>query len=279
MIRTLLSASRRCCPASARAAATPAAPAPAAAPAAATPARSPPPAAGGTEDRRSRRRGRLPAHAAPADPLPFRQPVHRRRRRQAARHRSAEPAGSARRVYFGIRWDGSVSDALVNDKSGVDAFDKAAVAAVRGETRSLPAAARRAVRRRRGRSFPLGVLPRPQPVRRGRRPPAGGAARGGAAPPVRSGPDQGGAAARRSRPARPARATRSAVFAQAWLERPPGRIRPPTRARRRRCSATATSGAGQGASRGSSRRSRGKETAADRRARRWARTRAAAAPS
>jgi hypothetical protein len=34
-------------------------------------------------------------------------------------------------VFFGIRWDGSVSDAVVTEKSGVDAFDQAAVTAVR----------------------------------------------------------------------------------------------------------------------------------------------------
>jgi hypothetical protein len=36
-------------------------------------------------------------------------------------------------IYFGVRWDGSVSDVLVNQKSGVEAFDKAAVAALRDE--------------------------------------------------------------------------------------------------------------------------------------------------
>jgi len=42
-------------------------------------------------------------------------------------------------VYFGIRWDGSVSDALVNQKSGVDAFDKAALNSLRDEhTRYSP---------------------------------------------------------------------------------------------------------------------------------------------
>ena len=49
------------------------------------------------EDHRPRRRGRLPAHAAPAHPLPFRQPFIDGRRGQAARHRSAEPARPARR--------------------------------------------------------------------------------------------------------------------------------------------------------------------------------------
>src|SRR5262245_58615181 len=42
-------------------------------------------------------------------------------------------------VYFGIRWDGSVADALVNQKSGVEAFDKAALNALRDEhTRYSP---------------------------------------------------------------------------------------------------------------------------------------------
>jgi TonB family protein len=36
-------------------------------------------------------------------------------------------------ILFGVRWDGSVSDALVNQKSGVEAFDKAALAAIRDE--------------------------------------------------------------------------------------------------------------------------------------------------
>src|SRR4051794_16346229 len=32
-------------------------------------------------------------------------------------------------IHFGVRWDGSVSDAVVDGKSGVEAFDKAALAA------------------------------------------------------------------------------------------------------------------------------------------------------
>jgi hypothetical protein len=36
-------------------------------------------------------------------------------------------------ILFGIRWDGSVSDLVVNQKSGVEAFDQAAVAAIRDE--------------------------------------------------------------------------------------------------------------------------------------------------
>jgi hypothetical protein len=46
--------------------------------------------------------------------------------------------GLRAQIYFGVRWDGSVSDVLVTDKSGVDAFDKAAVAAVRGDTVHYP---------------------------------------------------------------------------------------------------------------------------------------------
>src|SRR4029079_17812318 len=34
-------------------------------------------------------------------------------------------------ILFGVRWDGSVSDAMVAAKSGVDAFDKAALEAVK----------------------------------------------------------------------------------------------------------------------------------------------------
>jgi hypothetical protein len=41
-------------------------------------------------------------------------------------------------VFFGVRWDGSVSDVVVNQKSGVDAFDKAAVATVRVEGDRYP---------------------------------------------------------------------------------------------------------------------------------------------
>ncbi len=37
-------------------------------------------------------------------------------------------------ILFGVRWDGSVSDAVVTEKSGVEAFDQAVVTAVRDET-------------------------------------------------------------------------------------------------------------------------------------------------
>jgi len=36
-------------------------------------------------------------------------------------------------IFFGVRWDGSVSDAVVSEKSGVEAFDQAGVTAVRNE--------------------------------------------------------------------------------------------------------------------------------------------------
>jgi hypothetical protein len=39
--------------------------------------------------------------------------------------------GLMAQVYFGVRWDGSVAEAVVADKSGVEAFDQAAVAAIR----------------------------------------------------------------------------------------------------------------------------------------------------
>ena len=42
-------------------------------------------------------------------------------------------------IFFGVRWDGSVADVLVNQKSGVEAFDKAALNALRDEhTRYSP---------------------------------------------------------------------------------------------------------------------------------------------
>ena len=49
-------------------------------------------------------------------------------------------------IFFGVRWDGSVSDVVVNEKSGVDAFDQGGRRRGPGGRRSLPAAARRAVR-------------------------------------------------------------------------------------------------------------------------------------
>jgi len=42
--------------------------------------------------------------------------------------------GLTTQVFFGVRWDGSVSEVVVADKSGVEAFDQAAVAAVRGDS-------------------------------------------------------------------------------------------------------------------------------------------------
>ena len=41
-------------------------------------------------------------------------------------------------VNFGVRWDGTVTDAVVAEKSGLPAFDQAAVAAVRGENAKYP---------------------------------------------------------------------------------------------------------------------------------------------
>jgi hypothetical protein len=41
-------------------------------------------------------------------------------------------------IHFGVRWDGSVSDAVVDQKSGVEAFDKAALAAVRVDGSRYP---------------------------------------------------------------------------------------------------------------------------------------------
>jgi len=41
-------------------------------------------------------------------------------------------------IFFGIRWDGSVSDAVVIEKSGVEVFDQAAITAIRGEAAKYP---------------------------------------------------------------------------------------------------------------------------------------------
>jgi TonB family protein len=41
-------------------------------------------------------------------------------------------------INFGVRWDGSVSDAVVEGKSGVEAFDKAALTAVRDDNTRYP---------------------------------------------------------------------------------------------------------------------------------------------
>ena len=40
-------------------------------------------------------------------------------------------------VNFGVRWDGTVTDAIVTEKSGLPAFDQAAIAAIRGEKPSI----------------------------------------------------------------------------------------------------------------------------------------------
>src|SRR5204863_823974 len=41
-------------------------------------------------------------------------------------------------IFFGIRWDGSVSDAVVTEKSGLEVFDQAAITAIRGEAARYP---------------------------------------------------------------------------------------------------------------------------------------------
>jgi HEAT repeat protein len=54
----------------------------------------------------------------------------------AAKRPATDPLnkpGLRTEILFGIRWDGSVSDLVVNQKSGVDAFDQAAIAAIRDE--------------------------------------------------------------------------------------------------------------------------------------------------
>jgi len=59
----------------------------------------------------------------------------------AAKRPAADPLnrpGLHAQLYFGVRWDGSVSDVLVAEKSGVEAFDQAAVAAVRGDAVHYP---------------------------------------------------------------------------------------------------------------------------------------------
>jgi HEAT repeat protein/TonB-like protein len=41
-------------------------------------------------------------------------------------------------ILFGLRWDGSISDAIIESKSGVDAFDKAAMSAIRDQPGRYP---------------------------------------------------------------------------------------------------------------------------------------------
>ena len=41
-------------------------------------------------------------------------------------------------VNFGVRWDGTVTDAVVTEKSALPAFDQAAIAAIRGERAKYP---------------------------------------------------------------------------------------------------------------------------------------------
>ncbi|HMF41742.1 MAG TPA: HEAT repeat domain-containing protein [Polyangia bacterium] len=57
----------------------------------------------------------------------------------AAKQPATDPLnkpGLRTQIYFGLRWDGSVSDVVVDSKSGVPAFDQAAVAAIRGDSLS-----------------------------------------------------------------------------------------------------------------------------------------------
>ena len=142
------------------------------------------------------------------------------RRRQAARHRSAEPARPARR--------GPLRRALGRQRLGRGRqpevrrrrVRQAAVAAVRGGRRPLPAAARRAVRRRRRRPLPLGVRAQPRPVRRGR-PCAGSRRRSREALPrlfVQGRIKE--ALLRAARDARAGSGDAIGTFALAWLERP-----------------------------------------------------------
>jgi hypothetical protein len=55
----------------------------------------------------------------------------------AAKQPASDPMnrpGLRTEILFGLRWDGSLSDAVVTEKSGVEAFDQAALAAVRTDT-------------------------------------------------------------------------------------------------------------------------------------------------
>ena len=59
----------------------------------------------------------------------------------AAKQPASDPLnrpGLRTEVLFGLRWDGSLSDAIVNQKSGVDGFDQAALAAVRPDSARYP---------------------------------------------------------------------------------------------------------------------------------------------
>jgi hypothetical protein len=61
----------------------------------------------------------------------------------AAKQPASDPLnrpGLRAEILFGLRWDGSLSDAVVNEKSGVAAFDQAALAAVRGDAVGADAA-------------------------------------------------------------------------------------------------------------------------------------------
>src|SRR5437764_15202419 len=59
----------------------------------------------------------------------------------AAKRPATDPLnqpGLRAEILFGIRWDGSVSDVVVNEKSGVAAFDQAAVGSIRVEGDRYP---------------------------------------------------------------------------------------------------------------------------------------------
>jgi len=59
----------------------------------------------------------------------------------AAKRPATDPLnqpGLRAEIHFGVRWDGSVSDAVVEEKSGVPAFDQGALAAVKTDTSRYP---------------------------------------------------------------------------------------------------------------------------------------------
>jgi len=126
-IRTLLIGLAALLPPATAAAADPPAPAPAASPPAAPPAAEPKITVPGAEGDYLRALHQL-IHFRYAikfiDGIAAKQPPHD----------PLNKPGLRAQVYFGIRWDGSVSDAVIADKSGVPAFDQAVIAAVRGET-------------------------------------------------------------------------------------------------------------------------------------------------
>jgi HEAT repeat protein len=67
--------------------------------------------------------------------------AHRFIEEVAAKRPATDPLnkpGLRAEILFGVRWDGSVSDVIVNEKSGVEAFDQAAVASIRVEGNRYP---------------------------------------------------------------------------------------------------------------------------------------------